>query len=228
MKIINRVLKLASIFLLTNCINGGVENTPIEIKKSSCPCDSSCIFWKDSSKIIKCFIGKSLIEIEDISMTRSNDTFAVSHYIYFDSNKKWRIQEGMGVAANNIINPETAFYCDYKKESNTYKLTFIKNTDVRLGSNGPKFKSLIGTKAVIGNDTFHSKDTVIYLPKEKFKGIIKLEKVMISIYKNQEGIFKSPMLIDADNMIKYGNILEQYKAIMENCDLSIPQQAKEK
>ncbi len=220
MKKINYLVVMLTYFLFSCTENVGSKDTNKNsdvTETIKCPCDSSVTFQKNGKEVTQCFVGKSMIEIEDISDKGTKDTLAISRYIKIDFASKWRVQEGMGVVNEKILNPETAFYCDFKEEEKGFRITFIRNESVKAGENYPLIEKVIGGAVIIGKDTIHSKNISVLIPKEKFKGIIQLDKIMNAVYKGKRDVFTGHMKVEAENLIKYGNLLEQYKAINKFC-----------
>jgi hypothetical protein len=213
--ILKYLIILFSVFLMLTCADESEHKIVI---KRDCPCDSSLTVKKNNKLLTQCFIGRSMIEIEDISTKGTNDTFAVCRYIYIDSIKKWRMQEGMGIANEKIITLDKAFYCDFKEEKSGYLITFIRNEANATSGINLVIEDLKGSSAIIGKDTISSIDTTLFIPKNKFKGMIKINKIMNAIFKGEKVKWIASIQIEAENLIKYGNLLEQYKAIKNNCD----------
>jgi hypothetical protein len=177
-----------------------------------CPCDSIGKFTEQGKILWQCYLGKSNIEIKP---SGSKDTLEITRF--YTSDTKWHVQEYILVADTSIVDAEYGFYCDYKPMGDSVELSFIRNEEVIRDKKGPFFKELIGSEIIINNDTLSSKSNSIRLPKEKFKGIIRFDKVMKGLYEGEEYIYRVPMQIEAENMIKYGNLLEQYKIINRLC-----------
>ena len=122
---------------------------------------------------------------------------------------------------NNIIFPERSIYADFMDTLDFYKLTYYN--DILLGIDAGIVKNkILGYEFVSedGMDTIKSINNNILVPKKKFKGIVKFEEIS-NITRNGKKIdMRQPIYIDTEMMKRYGNILGQYKAIMENCFLS--------
>jgi hypothetical protein len=204
--------------LLSSCSESNNSSSGQASIKEKCPCDSSITFEEKGKEVTECYIKKSMIELTDISKKETGDTLAVIRYVYIDSLKKWRAQEMIWVSGEKLVpDANKAFYCDFKEERDNYLITFIRNDYILADENYPLVEKVIGTAAIMGKDTIHSKDTTLAIPKEKFKGMVKFNKIMQAVYKGQRDRFTWPMLIEAKNLIQYGNLLEQYKAISRYC-----------
>lgn len=222
MKTLRYILTL-SVSCLISCSDisddpaGEDKKDKMTVKAEKCICDSIGKFKEDGKEVIQCFIGKSMIEITDISANKSGDTLAVSRYTKSES-LKWRIQEATAVVNEKIFNPEKAFYCDFKEEKEGYRVAFISNERLRVSKDGPFPKRLVSEYVIINSDTIRTGDSSVLIHREKFKGMIQLNKVMVGVYKGEEGNYICPMYIEAENLIRYGNLLEQYKAINRLCN----------
>jgi len=91
------------------------------------------------------------------------------------------------------------------------------NNEIERNTN-LQFVNTIGVEAIFNTDTIRSKNTNVLVPKAKLKGIVKLVKRINVIYNGKKQIVAPSMFIEADKLIKYGNLLEQYKAITKLCN----------
>ncbi len=211
------LIGLIVVFCYCTQSNDSIRNT-VRIEEK-CPCDSVGRFKEKGNNIVQYYLGKSQIETTDISANGKSDTIAISRYTYVDSIKKWRMQEMLWTVGEKLLpQPNMDFYCDIKDELRSYRITFIRNENKTVGVLGITIEKVIGGVAIIGKDTIHSNDSSIVIPKDKFKGMVRIDKIMQAVYKGQRDVFTGHMLIEAENMIRYGNILEQYKAFKKSCN----------
>lgn len=194
---------------------GETQNKETHIlKKVECPCDSIGTFKIRGKNVSYCYFGKSQIAIANFP---GSDTIEVRRY--YTTDPVWHLQEVIEIINDKIIEPEYAMYCDIKDTIGFYKLTYIRNEDMYINQ-GVITNSVLGVEVAIGKDTIKSKKLSILVPKEKFIGIIKVEKIIDISYKGKRRGGRPFIFIEAESMIKYGNLLEQYKAIKKNCELS--------
>jgi hypothetical protein len=193
--------------LLSCSDNKGIS----EVK--NCPCDSMTDFKTDERRTIQCYIGKSMIEI---SQKTSNDTIDVTRRYTEDT--IWHFQEFIEVVNNQITHPEIALYCDFKDSAEFYKVTFVRDENV-FKREGASDTMIEGTDLILdSSDTISSKNLSLLVPKDKFKGIVKVDKKLSSMYQGERLNHWTSIYIEAESMIKYGNLLEQYKAINRLCN----------
>ena len=185
-----------------------------------CPCDSFGLFEENGKNLLYLYL-KNYFFIT--SKFPNNDTIDLRRY----SMKDRLLDEAIEILNYKIVNPQWAMYADFKDTINYYKLTFHNNKDLGKYERIVKNK-LLGVEFLKDSDTLKSKTNYILVPKDKFNGLVRLDEIINITHKGKKRDVRQPIYIDAEMMKKYGNILGQYKAIMENCDLSIPQQAKEK
>jgi hypothetical protein len=179
--------------------------------KEKCPCDSIGVFDENNKKEIECYFGKSLISIKQKT---TNDTLEITRY--YTEDNTWHVQEYIVVSGGAIIYPNLAMYCNIADTSSFYKLSYVRNED-KFKSQGIITNQVIGLDVIINNDTIKANSMNALVPKYKFKGIVKVEKILDITYKHQQRITRAPILIDAESMAKYGNLLAQYKAINNSC-----------
>jgi hypothetical protein len=170
-------------------------------------------FKTDERRTIQCYIGKSMIEI---SQKTSNDTIDVTRRYTEDT--IWHFQEFIEVVNNQITHPEIALYCDFKDSAEFYKVTFVRDENV-FKREGASDTMIEGTDLILdSSDTISSKNLSLLVPKDKFKGIVKVDKKLSSMYQGERLNHWTSIYIEAESMIKYGNLLEQYKAINRLCN----------
>ena len=207
-------LKHISIFLVFffgACSN--VNNTIIETetKTENCPCDSIKNFKTNGKYTSYAYLGKSQITISHLP---DNDTMEVTRRYTTDS--VWHFQEFLVVVNNKLVAPDFALYCDIEDTAEFYRLTHIRNED-RFIKQGVITHGFSGVNVVLDKDTFSSKTLSVLVPKERFKGIITIDKVLDITYKGKRRGTLGRIYIEAESMIKYGNLLEQYKTIKRLC-----------
>jgi len=190
--------------------NNKVGNNPKV--KTKCPCDSIGSFKENDNLTKECYLNKSLIKIKP---NISNDTFEVTRFYTTDT--VWHVQEYIVIANNEIVNPELSIYCDFKDTASFYKLTFIRNENIKRGDNEPIIDSFFGIDLIMGNDTLSSKTNSILVKKNHLTGIIKIDKKLGGVYHGERGVLRPNMYLDVKNLIEFGNLLEQYKVIKKNC-----------
>lgn len=186
------------------------ENINKKTTVEKCLCDSIGVFNENGKKEIDCYFGKSLIGITSES---NNDTVEVTRYYTTDT--VWHIQEYLIIVNDEIVKPSFAVYCAIKDTSDFYKLTHI--------SDEFRFKEIIankilGVEIILKGDTIRTNNTFALVPKHKFNGIVKIDKKVDVTYKGKKDVSRASIQIDAENMIKYGNLLEQYKVINKLCN----------
>lgn len=199
------------ISFLISCDSNNVEYSN-DKNIERCPCDSIQTFKIKNKEITYSYLGNSNIAITKIP---NSDTVEVTRYYTTDT--VWHIQEYLLIANNEIVDSMFAIYCDIKDTANFYKISYNMNDELERNPN-VKFISNIGTEAIIHKDTIRSTTTTIVIPKEKFKGIIKIVRRSNVIYKGKTEIIAPFMFIDALSLVKYGNLLEQYKTINKLCN----------
>lgn len=184
------------------------------VSKFVCPCDSVGFFETKGKLETYCYIGKSLIKIAHFP---TSDTMDVRRYSLFDG----KLDEAITVLNNKITTPEYSLLCDVKDSLNFFKLTFISN-EAMFESQGVITHSVLGVQFVVNNDTIKSNTTSVLVPKEKMEGEVKIEKITDVTHTNKGYRRKErqPIFLEAEKVIKYGSLLEQYKAIKQNCDFS--------
>lgn len=207
MKYIQLILILIIIFSSCDSKQEHNKNTIVE----KCPCDSVGIFNENNTKEIECYFGKSLIGIKSKS---NNDTVEITRY--YTEDKIWHVQEYLTIANNKIVHPTFAMYCDKKDSADFYKLSYIRDED-KFKNQGIVTNQVIGLDIIVDNDTINSKTIHGLIPKDKFKGIIKVEKILDITYKDKRRITRASIFLDAESVIKYGNLLDQYKIIKKEC-----------
>lgn len=207
MKYIQLILILSVIF--SSCDSNNVQKENVVAEK--CPCDSVGVFNENNGKEIECYLGKSLIGIKS---KPNNDTIELTRYYTEDAT--WHVQEYLTIANDKIVHPTFAMYCEIKDSANFYKLSYIRDED-KFKSQGVFTNQVIGLDIIVNNDTISSKTIHGLIPKDKFKGIIKVEKILDITYKDERRITRASMFLDAETIIKYGNLLHQYRAIKKQC-----------
>lgn len=210
MKQLNYIIFLIIIFLSSCNTNNSEKTKKNNIDK--CPCDSIGNFNIKGKIVIEAYIGKSQLTI---SHYPKNDTMEITRFYTTDT--KWHIQEYLTVVKNKIVDPIYSIYCDIKDTGSFYKLTYNMNDELERNPK-LKFVNTIGTELILNSDTLRSKTTSILVPKVKLKGIIKIVKRSNVIYNGKSNIAAPFIFLDTDNLIKYGNLLEQYKAITKLCN----------
>jgi hypothetical protein len=205
---------LKSISLLMIGILGSCsDNNTLETKKvEQCPCDSTGIFFENGKHLVQCYFGKSLI---DIAYYPNSDTMEVTRR--YTTDKVWHFQEFMVIANNQLIVPDYALYCDIKDTAEFYKLTYISNEDLFI-KQGVITNRIQGVEVILDKDTVRSNNLSVLAPKNKFKGIIEISKKKNITYKGKIQDRRTSLYLEAESMIKYGNLLEQYKAINRLCN----------
>ena len=182
--------------------------------EENCPCDSIGLFEKQGKSLAYLYIKDFFLVI---STSKSGDSIEIKRY----GIKRMKLIEVIELYQNNIIFPERSIYADFMDTLDFYKLTYYN--DILLGIDAGIVKNkILGYEFVSedGMDTIKSINNNILVPKKKFKGIVKFEEIS-NITRNGKKIdMRQPIYIDTEMMKRYGNILGQYKAIMENCFLS--------
>lgn len=227
--ILNRFDKMCfliviSTLILYSCNNdsSNFKQNNKESRKNFCPIDSISYYIEDNKKISLIFINNFALKLAEDERI---DTSELKRYLI-----KGRILiEAIEIINGRIADTEWAMYADVKDTLEGFMLIFHNNESLGF-SEGMFTNKILGYEFVSENgmDTLKSITNYILVPKEKFNGIIKFEEISNITHKGKKRDVRQPIYIDTEMMKKYGNILGQYKAIMENCDLSIPQQAKEK
>jgi hypothetical protein len=205
------LISLLLIFLFCSC----TERNPAEeaLRQSEdCPCDSIGKSEVNDGTVIDCFLGKSLLTIAHLP---NNDTMEVTRR--YTTDKVWHFQEFMVIANNKLIVPDYARYCDIKDTAEFYKLTYFEDQDLFINQ-GVTTHSILGVELVLNKDTIKSNNLSLLVLKEKFKGILKIERITDMTYKGKREKNRGFIFIEAESMIKYGNLLEQYKAINRLCN----------
>lgn len=200
-------ISLLIIGLLGSCSdNNNLENTNAE-KVEQCPCDSIGSFFENGKHLVQCYFGKSLI---DIAYYPNNDTMEVTRR--YTTDKVWHFQEFMVIAKNQLIVPDYALYCDIKDTAEFYKLTYISNEDLFI-KQGVITNSILGVEVILNKDTIRSNNISVLAPKDRFKGIVEISKKTNITYKGKIQDKRTSLYLEAKTMIKYGNLLGQYKEI---------------
>lgn len=205
-----RILQFIILFsILISCKEENEKS--IDNNVSKCPCDSIGFFQAKNKKITLCQLGKSQIEISGYP---NNDTLEVTRR--YTTDDTWHFQEYMVVVKDKMIDLDYALYCDIKDTSNFFKLTYIRNERV-FESQGVTLNKVLGVDLIINNDSLHSNNIYILVPKNRFKGIIKFDKIIDVNFKGNRTITRAGIYIDAEEMIKHGSLLEQYRLINKYC-----------
>ena len=199
------------LLIFISCENEIKKQNPSE-KVEKCPCDSIGRFGENGKIDIEYYFGKSLISVKG---KKNDDTVSVTRRYTTDS--IWHVQEYMLIANNGIVHPKFAIYCKVKDTSDYYKLIFVENENLKRNPD-LTFLNNLGIKAILNSDTITSESLSILIPKEKFNGIIKLDKREKSLYKNRSEIFTTSIYLDSEKMVEYGDLLEQYNTIKRLCN----------
>jgi len=216
---VKNILAIIVLALTVSLIDSCTDDIKVESKKdisiSQCPCDSMGTFKIKGKNVTYAYIGISQIEISHFA---NNDTIEITRRYTTDS--IWHFQEKITVLNSKIIDPEYAIYCDIKDTADFYKLTFI-STEFLYDTKDLKTINVIGTELIINNDTIHSHANGLLVPKAKFSKIVKIDKRSNVIFEGKKNTFRSSILLEAESMIKYGSLLEQYKAITKFCNTDV-------
>lgn len=200
------------IVLLYSCSNETTnENTNKETIIEKCPCDSIGVFNENGKKEIECYTGKSLINIKSKS---HSDTIEVTRY--YTSDSIWHVQEYLVIANNKIIYPSYAMYCDIKDTADFYKLTHVSD-EFRFSKKNYTVSKILGIEVKLYGENIRSNYNYALVPKSKFNDIIKVDKKAEVIINGKKDVSIASIYIEAKSMMKYGNLLEQYKAIKKQC-----------
>lgn len=191
--------------------NNKIENDTSKLKKNVCICDSVGFFETKGKLETQCYVGNSRIKI---SHYPNSDTMDVRRY-----NNYRFLEEVIEVLNGKMVNQEYAMYCDFKDTSGFYKLTFLNNEFMYEDQN-IKINAELGVEFISNEDTLKSKTCSILIPKDKFKGIVKFEQITDLTHKGKRRVLRQPIDIETKWFIAHGNLLEQYKAIKNNCDFS--------
>jgi hypothetical protein len=186
------------------------EKQPIVEK---CPCDSSGSYKEKGRDVKFYYLGKSLIEMK---YSPNNDTVDVKRLYTTDS--IWHIQEYMITSKGLMVDSIFAIYCDLKDTAEFYKLTYIMNEKLERFP-GLVINGTVGVDGVINDaDTIRSKNSSVLIPKERFKGKVELIKTLSTTIKGKTSNRQFSITVEAASMLKYGILLEQYKAINRLCN----------
>jgi hypothetical protein len=206
------LISLIILFLTACSEKNDCNNDTVSSKEKKCPCDSIGTFEIKGKNVTFCYINKSQIKI-----VPNNDTIDVTRFYTTDS--IWHVQEYMVITKEQMIDSIFAIYSEFRDTANFYKLTYIMNEKLER-SPGLVIDGTIGVDAVINNkDTLHFKSSTVLIPKEQFKGVVELIKTLKTTLNGKTSNRKFSMYVEAESMIKYGNLLEQYKAINRLCNL---------
>jgi hypothetical protein len=176
-----------------------------------CLCDSIGIFTENGKKEIECYAQKSLINIKS---NNYNDTVEITRYYTNDS--VWHVQEYLITSNNKIVYPTYAMYCDIKDTAEFYKLSYVSD-EYRNTNQNIVVNKILGIEVELNGGNIKSNNESILVLKNKFKGLVKLDKRTDIIYNGEKDISRKTIYIEAETMIKYGNLLNQYNAISKYC-----------
>lgn len=207
------IILTALIIVLFSCSERKAEEVSSQTEVTEkCPCDSIGRFFEKGKNLIQFYLGKSQIEFKFIP---GSDTVDVTRYYTEDS--IWHVQEYLVVKKDSLIFPFLAIYIDIKDTLNFYKLSFVRNEEVSRNPDLIVNKSL-GINAHFAGETLKSNNLSILIPKNQVKGIISIDKNMEVTFRGKIRPFKTTIQVEAENLIKYGNLLEQYKLINRLCN----------